>query len=690
MFSTQYKSGDIINERFEVVNVLGKGAMGIVYHVKEKLTEIEYALKFLSSLDPTIHSEIIKEIGISEFKIVQKLVHENVVQAYGFEQDNGEKERPKYYIQLEYVKGITLKDKIEKDKQSGGTEFKEALNILMQIANALVAIHFHRELKIVHGDLKPENILITDKNLVKLSDFGISKIIKKDDGITDQVIRWQLQGSLYYLAPEIIEPKLIEGQDMGLIDPRIDVFALGVIAYELLEGVNPFYHEEVREVKNNILNKKIPKLTSKQTNIPKTFDTVIAKCTEKDPDERFQSIKEVMTELMRFNSNQSFFEQAIAVKKEIFQAGFQTRNILIAVIATMVFFFVKCLMLIHPWMSKLDDSIETLPTSIYFFSRGIIQPPEDIVILYADEMSRKNLWPHTEIIPKPVMTRVLRKLYDYKPKNIIADYFYSIKEPNPSIESELASEMRKQNVYIVQLENTQRRNNFDPLWIEPREVISRAAKGYFCPKLDGKFIVSNFNVCLDSEINTFASLFASGGSKAPNKRDKISYYGPHRTIKSYSVLEFLSEPNGIKKEELNEKNIIIGNNNLIDPAGQSPDRFLTPYFSSMPGVEIQATILGNILEGSWIRRLKFFDEFALLSGVLFLITVIALNLRNKLSKIFVHTITILIPVTCFVLFLFKLFIPWLVLLLIFRIVYGRYYVDREAESAKNTIQAITS
>ncbi len=228
-----------------------------------------YALKVMhSNLDEEGFSRFLREIEISN-----ELNHPNIVKVYEGGIWNG-----KPYIVMEYIEGYVLEDLIKEDRLT----LKDKLNIMKKICYGLSYAH---QLGVIHRDIKPSNILISkDLKKVKITDFGLAKmLIKKTITVTGTTL-----GTPYYMAPEQLESKSV--------DHRADIYALGVTFYELLTGKLPFEGTPINIIYKH-LNEEPRPMSEIRKGIPRKLEMIIMKMLRKRPEERYQTVDEIIRDL---------------------------------------------------------------------------------------------------------------------------------------------------------------------------------------------------------------------------------------------------------------------------------------------------------------------------------------------------------------------------------------------------------
>jgi eukaryotic-like serine/threonine-protein kinase len=264
--------GTVLSERYRLEAKLGSGGMSTVYLARDDTLDRAVAVKVM-------HREMSEQEDQlqrfrQEARAVAKLSHPNVVSVIDAGEDGGHP-----YIVFEYVKGETLKQRIGR---IGALDAQEAIAYAIEVARGLSVAHARN---MVHRDIKPQNVLIDEEGRAKLTDFGISRQLEQA-GVT---ATGRVLGTTDYVAPE---------QAMGRgVDPRSDVYSLGVVLYEMLVGQVPFHADSQVGVAMKHVNEELPDVQRQRPEVSAAVALVVERATAKDPAERYQAIGEMVDDL---------------------------------------------------------------------------------------------------------------------------------------------------------------------------------------------------------------------------------------------------------------------------------------------------------------------------------------------------------------------------------------------------------
>ena len=278
---------------YEIVGSLGAGGMGEVYRAKDLRLGRDVALKVLPA-DVATHPERLARFE-REARTVAALSHPNIVVLHSVEDDGDVR-----FLIMELVEGQSL----DKHVAPGGLPLARVLDIGIALADALTTAH---EKGIVHRDLKPANVMLTREGRVKVLDFGLAKLAVEAPGSALEATQAAtlaapltsaglVVGTVPYMAPE-----QVRGES---VDARTDVFALGILLYELATGRRPFTGATAADVTSAILRDAPKPLTSARADAPGDLERVVERCLEKNPRERFQTALDVCNELRRVRQAQ--------------------------------------------------------------------------------------------------------------------------------------------------------------------------------------------------------------------------------------------------------------------------------------------------------------------------------------------------------------------------------------------------
>ena len=264
--------GSYLINRYEIIMKIGSGGMADVYKAKDHVLNRLVAIKVLKQ-EYSTDATFVKKFRV-EAQSAAGLSHPNIVNVYDVGEDDGV-----YFIVMELVQGITLKNYID---MKGKLDIREALNISVQIASGLSAAHENR---IIHRDIKPQNIIMSRDGKVKVTDFGIAKVADSTTVTTTAA------GTVHYISPEQARG--------GYSDERSDIYSLGITMYEMVTGRVPFEGETNVAVALMHIQSEITPPRQLEPSIPVSFEKIILKCTQKKPERRYASARELIADLRK-------------------------------------------------------------------------------------------------------------------------------------------------------------------------------------------------------------------------------------------------------------------------------------------------------------------------------------------------------------------------------------------------------
>lgn len=264
--------GMYVADRYEIIGKVGAGGMSDVYKAKDLTLGRFVAIKVLK---PEFSDDINFVTKFrTEAQSAAGLEHPNIVNIYDVGSENG-----MHFIIMEFVEGITLKTYIEK---KGQLTFKEAVSIAIQVGRGIEAAHAK---SIIHRDIKPQNIIISTEGKVKVTDFGIAR------AATTNTINSDVMGSVHYSSPEQARN--------GFVDGKSDIYSLGIVMYEMVTGKVPFDGDTTVAVAIQHLQEEMVAPSAYARNLPVSMEKIILKCTQKNPDRRYESMTALLADLRK-------------------------------------------------------------------------------------------------------------------------------------------------------------------------------------------------------------------------------------------------------------------------------------------------------------------------------------------------------------------------------------------------------
>ena len=273
----------LVEGKYKVERMLGKGGMGAVFLAHDLTLEREVAIKVLPP-DISLDAQIVKRFQ-QEAKTAAKLDHTNIIPIYRVESEGGLN-----YFVMKYIAGTSLEDVLDQ-KQVLPIDYIQ--RVLWEAACALG--HAHQR-GVVHRDVKPANIMFDHDGRVMLTDFGISKALQAASGFTGTGM---IIGTPHYMAPEQAQG--------GAVDGRADQYSLGVVAYRMLTGELPYTGDSVHTILYKHIFEEVPRASGKRRDSPEFLTSAIARALSKEPDQRFATMEEFATAVWP--------EQPVAVPK---------------------------------------------------------------------------------------------------------------------------------------------------------------------------------------------------------------------------------------------------------------------------------------------------------------------------------------------------------------------------------------
>ena len=263
--------GRLIDGRYQVRSRIARGGMATVYLATDLRLERRVAIKIMHG--HLADDNAFKARFVQEARSAARLAHPNVVNVYDQGQD-----ADMAYLVMEYLPGITLRDLL---KDYGRLTSEQTMDILEAVLSGLAAAH---KAGIVHRDLKPENVLLADDGRIKIGDFGLARAVNNNTA-TGQA----LLGTIAYLSPELVT--------RGIADARSDIYALGIMTYEMLTGEQPYVGEAPMQIAYQHANDTVPMPSTRVATIPPELDELVSWATARDPENRPRDARVMLDQL---------------------------------------------------------------------------------------------------------------------------------------------------------------------------------------------------------------------------------------------------------------------------------------------------------------------------------------------------------------------------------------------------------
>ena len=264
--------GRLIDGRYQVRSRIARGGMATVYLATDLRLERRVAIKIMHG--HLADDNTFKARFVQEARSAARLAHPNVVNVYDQGQD-----ADMAYLVMEYLPGITLRDLL---KDYGRLTSEQTMDILEAVLAGLAAAH---KAGIVHRDLKPENVLLADDGRIKIGDFGLARAVNNNTA-TGQA----LLGTIAYLSPELVT--------RGIADARSDIYALGIMTYEMLTGEQPYVGEAPMQIAYQHANDTVPQPSARVATIPHELDELVLWATARDPEQRPRDARVMLDQLL--------------------------------------------------------------------------------------------------------------------------------------------------------------------------------------------------------------------------------------------------------------------------------------------------------------------------------------------------------------------------------------------------------
>ncbi len=281
--------GQKINNRYQIIRSIGEGGMANVYLAYDTILDRNVAVKILRG-DLATDEKFVRRFQ-REAISASSLSHPNIVEMYDVGEDDGN-----YFIVMEYIDGKTLKSLI---KRRGALTLPEVIDIMLQLTSAISCAH---DSYIIHRDIKPQNVMILDDGRVKITDFGIAIA----SNATELTQTNSVMGSVHYLPPE-----QANGQGATI---KSDIYSLGILMFELITGHVPFKGDNAVEIALKQMKEPLPNVCKLVDDVPQSMENIIIKACAKNPRNRYDSAREMYSDLKECLDEDSPIQQRVVYK----------------------------------------------------------------------------------------------------------------------------------------------------------------------------------------------------------------------------------------------------------------------------------------------------------------------------------------------------------------------------------------
>ena len=274
MLGSDLSAGTLFANRYLIEQILGRGGMGVVYRANDRQLDETVAIKTLPDDVMSRTPEDLERFK-REIRLARKITHRNVLRTFDYGEADGV-----YFISMEYVRGYTLSELLQESSQMS---MRVAMGVGRQICRGLQAAH---EQGIIHRDIKPQNVLIDHKGEVKLMDFGIARMTESAEGMTQAGM---VVGTPHYMSPEQVQGRAL--------DPRSDVYSMGIMIYEMLCGRRPFEAPALMAILTAHISETARPAIEIRPELDPEINRIVMKCLAKDPRQRYANAGELLSDL---------------------------------------------------------------------------------------------------------------------------------------------------------------------------------------------------------------------------------------------------------------------------------------------------------------------------------------------------------------------------------------------------------
>jgi serine/threonine protein kinase len=601
-------SGSLIAGRYRVIRSLGRGGMASVFLAEDTvLGKSEVAIKILRN---SAHqdSELVDRF-LREVRLTHKINHEHVVRTFDF----GREGKMLFYT-MEYLPGMSLDDFV----RPGGISVDEVLRIASQLLKGISAVH---AMGVVHRDLKPANVIVSGNGVLKITDFGVARLTS---AATTHVAS-DVLGTVTYVAPEVLRGEVAT--------KAVDLYALGVILYELLAGAPPFDDESPARMILRKLEEAPTPLQELRPDVPDWLAHGIEGLLQCEPDVRADAVRSLargIDSVAVLGSGVSLYEELFPdapvetteatriLRHSRFKGAF--RYSLSFVQALLIVLGALCAIPVSS--SNLFSRIEADHLDTLFAWRGVRAPHPDVVVVSMDEHSYAALKvPLTSAWPRALHAKLLTTLADAGAKRVVFDVIFAGASETSEADLAFAHALERIPTVLGAALGFSQRPTMNGAFLleemlQPEDLFERRSIGIGVVGLPQRLgrIRSFFrstsqvfpNVNSLAEVGVIPDRRSDRrGDRRPDEDALINFYGSSKTIPTVPYETVLRDSDAQFLRTVFKDKIVFVGLGLRSSTGPSQrDAFVTPFGADIFGTEIHATIASNLLQEDWIQQPK--------------------------------------------------------------------------------------
>lgn len=597
-------AGSVIAGRYRVIRPLGRGGMASVFLAEDTvLGESEVAIKILQD---SFHgdSELVERF-LREVRLTHKINHEHVVRTFDFGRDG-----QRLFYTMEYLPGMSLSDFIRK----GGITVEEVVRFAAQLLKGVTAVH---SLGVVHRDLKPSNIIVSGNGVLKITDFGVARLSSAP--VTHMAA--DVLGTVIYVAPEVLR---------GEVATRaVDLYALGVILYELLTGEPPFNDDNPARVILRKLEEPPTPVRELRPDVPDWLARSVEDLLQREPEGRIDAARALALGIDSSSapgSSSALYEELFLSAQEEVTPPVRTERRLRIVgalryslsLVQALLVVLGALVAIPVSTSELFSRIEVDHLDALFTWRGVRSPHPDVVVVSMDERSYASLnVPLTSAWPRALHATLLTTLANAGAKRVVFDVIFAGADATNEADRAFAKALERVPTVLGAALGFSQRPTMNGAFLleellQPEELFERESIGIGVvglPQHSGRirgFFLATSQVF--PNVNSLAEVAVipdKVGVRRPDENSLINFYGPSKSIPTVPYETVLRDSDRQFLRTVFENKIVFVGLGLRSSTGPSQrDAFITPFGADTFGTEIHATIASNLLQEDWIQQPK--------------------------------------------------------------------------------------